>query len=488
MENNSKKDVEISNNKSTLNADANNISSRNINLNYFKMNFFERSFFNAKNKLKTIPSKLKNFFTKTIALFFVNIFKTIVNEFKDVYSTFKKGDFKTRLSFIIMGFGQFARGQILRGFLFIGFEIIFILYMIGFGWKYLSRLNTLGDVAKIEIEIDEPPFFKYVYVDNSIHILLYSIITIFIIFAFIYVWRLNIKQNKITQELCEIVIKPKRMKDDLKSIGDSQYHKTLLALPTVGLIAFTVLPIIFMVFIAFTNFDKLNLPPEKVFDWVGFDNFIDLLGGGLSTDSKLFVNTFKQLLLWTFIWSLFATFTNYFLGMIVAMMINKKGIKFKKLWRSLLILTIAVPQFVSLMIISQMLSDNGIVNLLLQKYGIIDNYIGFLSDRSIVKIVVILVNIWIGIPYTMLICTGILMNIPDDLYESAKIDGASPTRMFVKITLPYMLFVTGPYLLNQFIGNLNNFNVIFLLTGGGPSNMDYLYAGDTDLLITAANL
>ena len=84
----------------------------------------------------------------------------------------------------------------------------------------------------------------------------------------------------------------------------------------------------------------------------------------------------------------------------------------------------------------------------------------------------------------MLICTGILMNIPDDLYESAKIDGASPTRMFVKITLPYMLFVTGPYLLNQFIGNLNNFNVIFLLTGGGPSNMDYLYAGDTDLLIT----
>ena len=78
------------------------------------------------------------------------------------------------------------------------------------------------------------------------------------------------------------------------------------------------------------------------------------------------------------------------------------------------------------------------------------------------------------------------MNIPEDLYESARIDGASPARRFFKITLPYMLFVTGPYLITQFIGNINNFNVIYLLSGGGPGDL-HLYtngAKGTDLLIT----
>ena len=88
----------------------------------------------------------------------------------------------------------------------------------------------------------------------------------------------------------------------------------------------------------------------------------------------------------------------------------------------------------------------------------------------------------------MLITTGVLMNIPSDLYESAKIDGANVWQQYVKITLPYMLFVTGPYLLTNFIGNLNNFNVIFLLTGGRPNNENLLTSGgsggDTDLLIT----
>lgn len=89
----------------------------------------------------------------------------------------------------------------------------------------------------------------------------------------------------------------------------------------------------------------------------------------------------------------------------------------------------------------------------------------------------------------MLMATGILMNIPDDLYESAKIDGASGFQQWTKITLPYMLFVTGPYLLTSFVGNLNNFNVIYLLTGGNPINTEIGTAGGvsvgyTDLLIT----
>ena len=106
------------------------------------------------------------------------------------------------------------------------------------------------------------------------------------------------------------------------------------------------------------------------------------------------------------------------------------------------------------------------------------------------KILLIVLNIWVGIPYIMLMATGILMNIPQDLYESSKIDGATSFQQYRKITLPYMMFVMGPYLLTSFVGNLNNFNVIYLLTQNNQLvNTEIGTAGgvsvlETDLLIT----
>ena len=174
--------------------------------------------------------------------------------------------------------------------------------------------------------------------------------------------------------------------------------------------------------------------------------------------------------------------------MFVAMMINKKGIKIKKFWRTVLVLTIAIPQFISLLYVSNLFAKNGIVNATLMKWGWAKKPIPFWENKHLARVMVIIINIWIGIPYLMLITTGILMNIPQDLYEQARIDGANIWQQYTKITLPYMLFVTGPYLLTSFVGNLNNFNVIYLLTGGGPTNPDLIFqgqsAGDTDLLIT----
>ena len=102
---------------------------------------------------------------------------------------------------------------------------------------------------------------------------------------------------------------------------------------------------------------------------------------------------------------------------------------------------------------------------------------------------IILINIWIGVPYQMLIATGILMNIPEDQIESARIDGATNRQIFWKIIMPYYLFITGPSLITSFIGNINNFNVIYLLTnsaGYTTSNMALAAssAKETDLLIT----
>lgn len=166
------------------------------------------------------------------------------------------------------------------------------------------------------------------------------------------------------------------------------------------------------------------------------------------------------------------------------MLINKKGIKFKKIWRTIFVITIAVPQFVTLLLMSRLLHDQGPVNTLLLNLGWINNSIPFLTDAATAKITVIVVNLWVGVPYTMLITSGILMNIPSDLYEASKIDGAGPFKQFTAITMPYMFHVTTPYLITQFVGNINNFNVIYLLSGGGPLSLDYYQAGKTDLLVT----
>lgn len=166
----------------------------------------------------------------------------------------------------------------------------------------------------------------------------------------------------------------------------------------------------------------------------------------------------------------------------LALLINSKGIKGKKIWRLCFVLTIAIPQFVSLLLMRSMLSEFGpIMNLLVQLGFPRTNWF---ETASSARLIVISVNLWIGIPYSMLITSGILMNIPQDLYESARIDGAGKFKMFRKITLPYILFVTGPYLITQFIGNINNFNVIYLLTGGGPFGELSQGAGSTSLLVT----
>ena len=147
---------------------------------------------------------------------------------------------------------------------------------------------------------------------------------------------------------------------------------------------------------------------------------------------------------------------------------------------------IAVPQFVTLLLMQKILDNDGILN------AVLGTRILWLTDQRyfalLPRLMIILVNIWIGVPYTLLMCSGILMNIPADYYEAARIDGAGVVRIFFDITLPYMLHITTPYLITQFVGNINNFNVIWLLTGGGPvDNVHYgggSQAQSTDLLVT----
>jgi arabinogalactan oligomer/maltooligosaccharide transport system permease protein len=179
-----------------------------------------------------------------------------------------------------------------------------------------------------------------------------------------------------------------------------------------------------------------------------------------------------------------ATATTFIFGVLLALLINRKGIKGKKIFRTLFVITMAVPQFVSLLVMRNLLHASGPVNVFLENIGMISEPIPFLTDGLIAKISVIGINMWVGIPVTMLVATGILMNLPSDQIEAAKIDGANGLQILKSITFPQILFVMTPSLIQQFVGNINNFNVIYLLTEGGPLNSNYYSAGETDLLVT----
>lgn len=416
-----------------------------------------------------------------------NFFKTIGIGIKKEAEAFVHDDLITRLSYIVMGAGNFLRGQIVRGIIYLAVEVGFFWYIFTKGSYWMSMLPSLG-INEPSVQYNE--FYDQyvpVYGDNSFQILLYGILSILIIIAFVFVWHHSILESRENAELKKNGKKPTSFAEDVKSLLDEKFYKTLLVLPVTGIVVFTAMPILFMIFVAFTNYDGTHDGYfTNLFHWVGWQNFKTLLS--FSEGGGTYAKTFASVLGWTVIWAFFATFSCYILGILVAMMINRKSIKLKKMWRTIFVMTIAIPQFISLMYVSKMFSKSGLVNGFLISHNIISKTIPFFEDPILSKVMVILINIWIGIPYLMIIATGILMNIPDDLYEAARIDGANPFQQFRYITMPYMLFITAPYLLTSFTGNMNNFNVIFLLTSGGPANTKAAGTlggvGHTDLLIT----
>lgn len=394
-----------------------------------------------------------------------------------VCNALKHGNIFTRLSCIIMGLGNITCGQIVKGIIYMLSEAGFIWFMVSEGLQCLGMLPGLGENEQGEIWNETLGVYEYVSGDNSLLILLYGVATCFVCAAFIMLWRSNIKSAYEQQIKKESGKHIKTFTEDIKSLFDDNLHKLLLTLPVTGVLAFTILPLVFMISMAFTNYSKVD-SHLILFDWVGLENFKQMfdISGTLG-------KTFWSVLGWTIIWAIFATALNYILGMLLAMLINRKGTKIKGFWRFVFILSIAVPQFVSLLVLRSMLTQDGIVNVMLRNAGIIDKALPFFTNATWARVTVIVVNLWIGIPYTMMQVTGILQNIPMELYEAADVDGANGFVKFFKITLPYMLFVTAPYLITTFTANINNFNIIYLLTKGDPVPSGST-AGKTDLLVT----
>lgn len=448
-------------------------------IDYVQLNTVQRIFYKILDFFVSLPKNILNFI-RFLGTGILSMITAIGRGVKFYAIGFAKGSWSTKVSYLIMGFGVIVKGQIIKGIVFLAVEVGYFAFLGAFAIQYISKLSTLGGVISaggIDPNTGMPIQGQ---VDNSMLILLYSVVTIFITILFLFIYIINIKVNVALDRRKANGEKVNTFVEDLKTLFDARYHVTMLSLPTILVCIFTVLPIIFMILIAFTNFDHSH-HMGGLFDWVGFGNFADVF---FNNPKKVY--TFQNLVGWTLCWAIIATISCYIVGVIFALMINKKGIKGKAFFRTMFVMTIAVPQFVTLLLMAQMLSDNGAMNVLLRQLHVIGRYdqVKFLTDPWLAKMTILLVNLWVGVPFTILSASGILMNIPDELYESARIDGAGPVVTFLKITMPYMLFVMTPSLIQQFIGNINNFNIIYFLTQGGPDNSDMYNAGDTDLLVT----
>lgn len=374
---------------------------------------------------------------------------------------------QVKASMIVMGTGQLMYHQWIKGFLYLAVLIAAILYFILTGMSDVIGFFTLGTV-------EADPWLG-TQGDDSVIMLLRGLFSFMVMIAVVLVYRSNVKD--IVE--CD---KKVHMGKELPAFGkavsiflDRKFYIVALALPVAGVLVFQVIPIVFMILIAFTNYGGDIVPPKLV-DWIGIGNFTKILA---LSDIK---NTFFKILGWNLIWAVASTFLNYFGGLGLALLLNKECVKGKKFWRAFPILAYAVPGFITLLAFKFMFSYGGPINYYITSAG--GSAVGFLDiDAGIkAKLIGLFVNAWISIPTSMLLATGILSNMNTDLYEAASIDGATKWKQFIKITLPFVIFSTTPVLITSFIGNFNNFGVFYFLRGG--LYMDgYFLASDTDLLI-----
>ncbi|MFC5529367.1 carbohydrate ABC transporter permease [Cohnella yongneupensis] len=373
------------------------------------------------------------------------------------------------LSALCMGLGQWYNRQYKKGVLYVLLHAVGLYLTFAVLPSYLKGLISLGDKGVHLEKVGK--ISKLVTGDHSIFMMIHGVLAALVLLVYVLLYVLNIRD-------AVLVGRRRAEGKDPERLDNGIFPWMLLTIPFLGVLFFTVMPIVFTSLIAFTNYSSPNhIPAKNLVDWTGFTTFHNLFNMSGWSD------TFFSVLIWTIIWAILATITCYFGGILVALLINQQGIKFKGMWRTLFIIPYAIPQFVSLLIMRNLLNEQfGPINQYFRAFGL--GGLPWLNDPFWAKVSVIVVNMWIGIPVSMVLVMGILTTIPKDLYEAADVDGASPWMKFRNITMPYILFATAPLLISQFVGNINNFNVIYLLTGGGPATIKFNNAGETDLLVT----
>jgi arabinogalactan oligomer/maltooligosaccharide transport system permease protein len=261
---------------------------------------------------------------------------------------------------------------------------------------------------------------------------------------------------------------------------------SLYILPALLVMAFiTFYPIGYQFWLSFTDFELKHLRLMNP-DYVGFDNFVQVIVSGLPVTNY----DFLRILAFNLVWTVINVFLHVAIGILIAVALNTKALPGKRIYRSLFVIPWALPSLISGMVWANMWHDKfGGINLLLQELGLRGDIRWLLETDPIVNLpqiglvlplsffAVLIANVWLGWPFMMVIATGALQSIPTELYEAADVDGATSWEKFWKITLPLIRPAMVPAIMIGIMMTFNQFNVIFFVTGGGP-------VGLTEILVT----
>lgn len=374
-------------------------------------------------------------------------------------------------SCIFMGLGHILYlKQYLKGVLFALVEVFMIIIS-------PSLLNMIKDM----IELSR----WYVGISPAYTRMIDGLLAFAIILFFVVMFVVSVRSALSSyQDFC--------LEGRVKTNKESMQGAVGKAFPFIGLspaliliVVFVIIPLIFSILTGFTNWtENVNPTPGTRVGWIGFDNYFDMFGG-----DAVWFGAFGRVAIWTVIWGVLSTGTCYFGGMVLATFLYEAKLKITPILRCILILPYAIPSILTVQIWSKLLYIYGPVNKLLRALGIIDEDISWMTDPEHtmrVKVICLLINMWVGVPYFMLLITGQMTAISQDVYEAAMIDGANKLQVFTNITLPLIIYQTAPLIILSFTHNINNFGAIYFLTGGGPSLADSTetQAGSTDILVT----
>ncbi|MEH0689260.1 sugar ABC transporter permease [Vibrio cholerae] len=363
---------------------------------------------------------------------------------------------------LIPGFGQFYNRQFVKGAIF--FVLLTSFY--GVSRDFIAHgmwgLFTLGE--------NLPQ-------DNSVFLLAEGIIASLVIVFGLAVYALSVNDAYKNGKLLDEGRPLNSLRVQYRNVINAGFPYLMISPGFILLVFVVVFPIIFGFAIGFTNYNLYNSPPAKLVDWVGLKNFFNIF------QINLWRNTFFDVLQWTIVWTLLASTLQCTVGVLLAILVNQKDLKFKPLIRTIFILPWAVPGFVTILIFTGMFNDSfGVINnVILDFFGIEPK--AWLTDPFWTKVALIMIQTWLGFPFVFAMTTGVLQAIPNDLYEAATMDGASKFQQLSTITLPLVLYSIAPILITQYTFNFNNFNIIYLFNNGGPAVIGS-NAGGTDILVS----
>ncbi|XXC22355.1 maltodextrin ABC transporter permease MdxF [Bacillus subtilis] len=385
------------------------------------------------------------------------------------HHTLAKQKRKAGLLSIIPGLGQIVNQQLSKGLLFLAITGLFAFELFVFGIQALTGLMTLGSVPGE---------------DHSLFMLIEGTLQLIVTVIFLMFYIFNIHDSRKTAAMKAAGLEVNTTAKDMICHAGDKGFPYLFTLPAYIMMVFVIIfPVLVTLFVALTNYDFYHIPPNRLIDWVGFKNFLNIFFLGSYRE------TFVNVLGWTVIWTICATTLQIILGIVTALFVNQDFIKGKRIYRMIFLFPWAVPAFITIMSLSNMFNDSiGAVN---AQVIPLFNHLPFVelpaiawkTDPFWTKTALIMIQTWLGFPYIYVMVTGVLQAIPGELYEAAKIDGATFIQRFRHITFPMILFATAPVMITQYTFNFNNFSIIYLFNEGGPGSVG-AEAGSTDILIS----